>query len=112
MLRCRNAVLVADRSSARRCSTETQCDDRVRWLVYHPRWIATGAGNDFSGGNRILDLALGPTGTAGQLIEMVSESEAVVRAESLSAYFDAIATKLERGELVPAMNPWGYEVLQ
>lgn len=93
-------------------TTETDCDDRVRGLVYHPRRLPIAGSPDLGGGgNWILDLAPGPKGVSGQLLALVSECEFEVRAASLAAYFDAIADQLERGELAPTTNPWGYEVL-
>lgn len=80
--------------------TETQDDDRVRWLVFHPKRIPIGGWYDLEGDTTVMDLIPGPAGTKGQLMDYVSECEFEVIATSFDAYLDRIAELVETKLLV------------
>ena len=81
-------------------ATETQDDDRVRWLVFHPKRIPIGGWYDLEGDTTVMDLIPGPAGTKGQLMDYVSECDFEVIATSFDAYLDRIAELVETKLLV------------
>lgn len=66
----------------------------VRPIVFHPTRIPIAA--DYLGAGPLIDLWPGPAGTAGQLIQLVSECDFEVLAPSLDVYLARRADELAR----------------
>lgn len=92
----------------RELETEALQDEgRIRRLVRHPAWLPIAGDAE---ANLFLDLAPGPKGTVGQLIEFVSESELEVIAPLLGAFFATYARLIEEGALIIRKGAYGWSV--
>lgn len=73
-------------------------DGKTRMVFYHPKRIPVAGAEEE--GSIYIDMAPGPSGREGQVIEIVENIGLAVLADSFESFLDAYATKLERGELV------------
>jgi cell wall assembly regulator SMI1 len=86
---------------------ETQFDDRVRVVLYHPGRIPI-AYNESGGAHLFLDYIPGPKGKEGQLVFNINEADLVVLEDSFDDLLQSYVHLLETGKLVIKKQPEEY----
>jgi cell wall assembly regulator SMI1 len=74
--------------------------DAIQPILVHPRRITIAGTELLDYDNTVLDLIPGPTGTKGQVINVVDGHELVVYRPSFDAYLERVAELVESGALV------------